>query len=701
MKRANLHKKIGFTAGSGALMLAAAFACKSYHPDAAKTLSENTGGTSSYYDMSKIPGQYVGKVGKVTIDTGNASAFAAKLNAVKNAKHSIELQYFIFGDYNFDHDYTSATMMRELVEKAKEGVKVRIIVDDGTTRKWRDDFIAFKNEAIKAGAGKNLEIAYFRPYSLDHNHPLKYAETLYLEVQANLKAKKYYPRTILQLLLNPQSAIKDFLGPNFDPVKGVQVAMAAHQAQKDTTAIQDHGFDAISSTLFDVFGKTPTPSTYPGFIAALFSKAIGRKVTEQQALDIINVLKRTHHKLTVVDGKFASGGGRNMWDISHLDFNHPLRPENRKNDYDVDFIIDDENFAKAMVKSFDEYWDCLDNKSCKAGIPMVRELGTQNKSLLKATKDPAADAERARLAAVWKSRILADAETYDKRHSEPPRLPPHLKTSIEAYDVETAYTENKMWKAPNDPHDLPSDILATWTQLIDQTPASKTVIIHNAYFLLPTEMVVSVVKAINRGVKFVFITTGREVNDTPLLSDLMRMQAEALMNLFEKVGKKDFITVYEAYHYQQSHTKTSAIGDYLVVGSANADPRSAYLNTENVAVIGPGKAAWNGRVFGSASEAYQAWIMSEMEDPKNAERFRKITLEDIRIYLDHLDNATAIKTVRDWFAASVRLGIEIDKNSNDYRDRKTTAKCRDGKEGFNQIGCSMRTWLFEQLFLQL
>ena len=43
---------------------------------------------------------------------------------IKNAKHSINMEYYIFGD-----DEVGQTVMNELIKKAQEGVKVNLIYD--------------------------------------------------------------------------------------------------------------------------------------------------------------------------------------------------------------------------------------------------------------------------------------------------------------------------------------------------------------------------------------------------------------------------------------------------------------------------------------------------------------------------------------------------------------------------------------------
>src|SRR5262245_21160782 len=98
-------------------------------------------------------------VDEITIELGNAAAYAAKERAVEGAQRSIAIQYFLF---SVRDDFAGANMALKLVEKARQGVHVRLLVDaKGTIREG-----AFFSALVKAGA-PNLEVAYFRPFPDD------------------------------------------------------------------------------------------------------------------------------------------------------------------------------------------------------------------------------------------------------------------------------------------------------------------------------------------------------------------------------------------------------------------------------------------------------------------------------------------------------------------------------------------------------
>lgn len=86
------------------------------------------------------------------------AAYAAILEAVRAATHHVHLEYYIFEDGRFARELTAA-----LVERAKEGIHVRLLVDGlGTT-------LPAKLEARLREAG--AEIARFNPLALSRFRP--------------------------------------------------------------------------------------------------------------------------------------------------------------------------------------------------------------------------------------------------------------------------------------------------------------------------------------------------------------------------------------------------------------------------------------------------------------------------------------------------------------------------------------------------
>lgn len=148
------------------------------------------------------------------------------------------------------------------------------------------------------------------------------------------------------------------------------------------------------------------------------------------------------------------------------------------------------------------------------------------------------------------------------------------------------------------------------------------VIIHTAYLLMPSGMIHRIAKMLNNDygdcskVKITFITNSPETTDLGPINLLARYQLGVLFDhytalvQYEKSGTFSksvtgetrvklnytrFFPTIEYYEFQKTqktsgngkslHTKLSLIGDDLIIGSANADVRSYYMDTNNALMI--------------------------------------------------------------------------------------------------------------------
>ncbi|WKW46234.1 cardiolipin synthase [Myroides sp. JBRI-B21084] len=101
--------------------------------DLAPFISKEIELTQTYDDHLNDAFEYLANT-KVSIPTSNnivellsngEEKFAVLLNDLKNAKHHIHLEYYIF-----DEDEIGSQILNILVEKAKNGVEIRLIIDD-------------------------------------------------------------------------------------------------------------------------------------------------------------------------------------------------------------------------------------------------------------------------------------------------------------------------------------------------------------------------------------------------------------------------------------------------------------------------------------------------------------------------------------------------------------------------------------------
>jgi phosphatidylserine/phosphatidylglycerophosphate/cardiolipin synthase-like enzyme len=132
-------------------------------------------------------------------------------------------------------------------------------------------------------------------------------------------------------------------------------------------------------------------------------------------------------------------------------------------------------------------------------------------------------------------------------------------------------------------------------------------VIHNDYVLLPPGLQAALMKALLNGANVRIITNSATSSNHGAVNVAADAQYLALLRLGEDVRKLRKATTppLRIWLYETSetlHTKIGLIGDHMIVGSTNADPRSTILDTQNGLLIGPGP---NGN---PVADQYRAWL---------------------------------------------------------------------------------------------
>ena len=128
--------------------------------------------------------------------------------------------------------------------------------------------------------------------------------------------------------------------------------------------------------------------------------------------------------------------------------------------------------------------------------------------------------------------------------------------------------------------EVPSVFNQIWVQLMNEVEPGQRIVMHNAYLLLPSDLLLSVIQAVKRGVHVNLLTNSPMSSDAGVVAESADFQYRELLNL--NGSYPGSVTIFEYTTEEALHNKVSLIGDhYLVVGSANADPRSRYLDTQN------------------------------------------------------------------------------------------------------------------------
>ena len=146
-------------------------------------------------------------------------------------------------------------------------------------------------------------------------------------------------------------------------------------------------------------------------------------------------------------------------------------------------------------------------------------------------------------------------------------------------------------------------------------------IFHTAYLFMPAGLVHSIAKMMNNdwgdcsGVEITFISNSEATTDLGPINILARYQTVALfshyynLETYAEKHKQYYVRFFPKLKYfeysenpemaESLHTKTTLIGNDLIVGSANADVRSYYMDSNNAVLI---------RGANNLNRAYEAYI---------------------------------------------------------------------------------------------
>lgn len=181
------------------------------------------------------------------------------------------------------------------------------------------------------------------------------------------------------------------------------------------------------------------------------------------------------------------------------------------------------------------------------------------------------------------------------------------------------------------------------------TKREMRVIFHSAYLLMPAGMVYNLGQMLNGAfgdcskVHISFITNSPFTTDLAPINILARYQLSAMFKHYKKLKDtkgENAVPKLDYYEYTPAdpaslaalggkkpgslHTKTSLIGDDLIIGSANADVRSYYMDTNNAIMI---------RNAHEMNAKYKAFVKGLIDTGKLvnlSDEFTKVTAETFR-----------------------------------------------------------------------
>ncbi len=337
------------------------------------------------HEIEKVASSSAIKASEAELLIDNDKSFYEKLKAIRNAETSVRAVYFIY-----TNDDSSSLITNALIEKAKQGKEVKLLVDFVTNYKSMDLFKYMEKE----GNGK-LSVSF---YNFPTERILKDALFLTMpcpkesvskdasseECQnsklASLKANGYKPTYMSKLLLTGiyaknAAAVKMSIGMGAELDKSDFVSSDSEPT--DGEAIKDF-FTLLRSAAGGNIGAkiklqfamlfygnkvNPVLNKLTGILPVKDNFSAGEgsgNVTHAQEWDHIS--DYVHHKLLLVDENEFQLGGRNIEDSYHMKKRLPSEEEGGSTKYifkDTDMHIKTagENDLRDIRIAFDKMYD--------------------------------------------------------------------------------------------------------------------------------------------------------------------------------------------------------------------------------------------------------------------------------------------------------------------------------------------------------
>lgn len=639
-------------------------------------------------DLQKLASAQLKLVdGKLLKD--NDAAFDKKLQMIQKANKEIRMVYFIYAN-----DDSSSLINSALIEKARAGVKVKLLVDFITNYKSLDLFQMLES----AGKG-NIKTYYYNfpsaqiiqdanymtlpcPANEKPEHDTCYKDKL---AKMNALADKKSPTAFSKIFLsglygkNPL-AVKLAMGygAEIDPAKYKQGPKSPEQAREEKEDLIEFVklvADAfINDSIIAKIKLSIAMTTQGDELNPLVNEATGRlplrSIEKNQDHGALwdHLSDYTHHKLLVVDGEEFILGGRNIEDSYHM--KERVGSTGKYIFVDTDFWGKTAPGGSAQVEaSFDKMIKTamvadmsrvlkimpvefiMNSTRATAETPSPAEMAVGSCLMMKAQKGgdlaecvleslakmPGYKTPAARIETESTNMKESMDRYYTKYVNAGKKQVQPVFGQLSANDLQNAevvYLENVNYKKDTLQRIIGSrlgsesknnkNIQAAWYRGLENVcrvsrkeKRDLQVIVHSAYLFMPSGMVHRIGKMMNNDygdcsrVKIVFITNSPETTDLGPINLLARYQLGALFDHYTGLVQyetqfnnqtddrgvkrwkyKRFFPTIEYYELKKTggagqslHTKVTLLGDDMVVGSANADVRSYYMDTNNAIFI--------------------------------------------------------------------------------------------------------------------
>ncbi len=605
-----------------------------------------------------------------TVLTDNDAAFAAKLQLVEDARQSLDLAYYIFSD-----DHSSSRLSQALIDAARRGVRVRLLVDYLSAYKDLDRFSWLEQQ----GQGRIAVRFYNRPTV----EILKDAAFLTLScvevgvrdgnacdqqkiavVDARFDAEAGSPA---ERLNRSYAGSGLFLSGLYDKHPQLMAYAVARGQGIDTTALAAgaQGADAERTEQLKSLGKLYFRARYFGGIeslAARFKLAVIKLAFAEQVNPDFNAVNSylpltrqkspaaqkdwdyltefLHHKFLLADRSALVLGGRNVEDSYHMNAN-PLSAKYTFMDTDVRLQLAGPDAT--LAASFDRLWDL---RSMVASIDEVRQHAPndllENFDVLAAAQDACSMgrdeacvdrqlarsfvplAKRLQLVAAQHRERLQRYKTAYRPVAPPAPLPIDAGADIRYLENLPVVDGRRVYGARHDQEAAANkNIQATWRAALQavcgaQDPQPRDVVFHNAYLFLPANLLRDVAAVLDGtrpcpGVTLSLITNSLATTDLNIVNLLATWQLKALADHLRESGSAANAARLRYVEYQPTPGAQLSLHSKVMVFD-----RDIFIGSANADVRSLMMDSNNGIFISNApafSDMYQRWIRELLASP--------------------------------------------------------------------------------------
>lgn len=597
---------------------------------------------------------------KARVIKDNSESLQSKIEIIRGAKETLDLVYYIYSD-DFSSSLFTTELIAAAKRKVQVNLLVDFItnydrldlfkyMEQAGAPNLKVKFYGMPTESIRRGAVyQTVPCEAYKPEAADEESCRKSKEALIAKM--GNPEKTWFSSMYLtglygknQVLLGTSTQV----GGQFDPK-----AVAQNSNSISNSDAKKLGKLMVNAKVKNDLGSkiklSMAMTTQGGAVGQIVNEFTGRLPLKVGGGDDWNHLSDyTHHKLIMADGLRFQLGGRNIEDSYHTDKIQQQFKESKgkytfmdtdfygegwqaseirdayKKLFNFDAMVGDLTFVDNYVPN--EYNENTEAFQASIGlcltqpekymIPVQGDLEACVNQQIKA--HPAYKSAAARLATIA-GNMKAQAARFANYKAAPvqrwmaqgsgPAMDQINLNGAKIYYIENlSFSKGDAKTRTFDPvigREMQNGkgIHALWARGIENACAIATadkpqrVILHSAYFFLPTPVLNAIAKAINgawdcHNVRIQIITNSPQTTDLAPVNLFARNQLRALFRFYYKSGQSpeskrakleylEYMETYDPVMGRSLHTKISVLGEDMIIGSANADVRSYAMDTNN------------------------------------------------------------------------------------------------------------------------